>query len=374
MQELFDTDQKRMLKHVCTRWLSIGRCLERLLQNWEPLKAFFKEEKQKLDKKKTANSSKDEMGNDKPYAQKKTENILKFLQSPTNKLYVLFLNYTVTMFDSVLVGLQSEEPKIHVLRRSLLKLVRTVMSRFLKPSAMASGSLEDSDFRSRYNLKEDMDLVIGDACRNFIADANSGLRDSRLKEFYSDVKRYFQSVCEYLVKNLPLKEPVLKHAEVADVSLQLTSSVSDLTFFLDRFPALCPEGCSSDKVVEQFSLYQSTDISGCVGASEDQRIDEIWNKISKLKDEEGKTFLYELSVVMRGILTIPHSNAHCERIFSTVRKNRTDHRASLADDTLEALLLLKSKPGHPFDCSRQHSSEKLKKFKSAYYQSLQSIQ
>ena len=27
MQELFNVEQKRMLKHVCTRWLSIGQCL-----------------------------------------------------------------------------------------------------------------------------------------------------------------------------------------------------------------------------------------------------------------------------------------------------------------------------------------------------------
>lgn len=32
-QDLCDLEQKRMLKHVCTRWLSIGRCIERLLFN-----------------------------------------------------------------------------------------------------------------------------------------------------------------------------------------------------------------------------------------------------------------------------------------------------------------------------------------------------
>ena len=45
MQELYDTDQKRMLKHVATRWLSIGCCIERLLKNGFPLKSFFKAQK-----------------------------------------------------------------------------------------------------------------------------------------------------------------------------------------------------------------------------------------------------------------------------------------------------------------------------------------
>ena len=41
LQSLYDVEQKKILKHVCTRWLSIGKCLERLLQNWDPLKEFF---------------------------------------------------------------------------------------------------------------------------------------------------------------------------------------------------------------------------------------------------------------------------------------------------------------------------------------------
>ena len=36
------------------------------------------------------------------------ENVVNILRSPTNKLYVLFLNYTVKMYDSVLDGLLSE--------------------------------------------------------------------------------------------------------------------------------------------------------------------------------------------------------------------------------------------------------------------------
>lgn len=66
------------------------------------------------------------------------------------------------------------------------------------------------------------------------------------------------------------------------------------------------------------------------------RIDDVWWKIGHDKEE-----LKELSHVMLGIQSIPHSSSHCERVFSCVRKNRTDQRACLSDDTL-ALLLLKS--------------------------------
>ena len=68
---------------------------------------------------------------------------------------------------------------------------------------------------------------------------------------------------------------------------------------------------------------------------------------------------HHLALVMLGVLAIPHSSSHCERVFSTVRKNRTDQRASLSDDTLEAMLVLKSQPGHATDDARQHSTARL---------------
>ena len=41
-QAELEVDQQKTLKHVPTRWLSIGRCVERLLKNWDPLTTFFK--------------------------------------------------------------------------------------------------------------------------------------------------------------------------------------------------------------------------------------------------------------------------------------------------------------------------------------------
>jgi hypothetical protein len=106
-----------------------------------------------------------------------------------------------------------------------------------------------------------------------------------------------------------------------------------------------------------------TDIS----SSLQDRLDLTWTDIGKKED------LQVLASVMTGILTIPHSSAPCERIFSVVRKNGTDQRTSLREDTLElveALLVVKSKPGHYLDNSRNISNDNLSRLKSCYYESL----
>ncbi|XP_071033051.1 SCAN domain-containing protein 3-like [Parasteatoda tepidariorum] len=42
-QALHDKEAHKILKHVCTRWLSLGRSLSRLMEQWDPLVSFFKE-------------------------------------------------------------------------------------------------------------------------------------------------------------------------------------------------------------------------------------------------------------------------------------------------------------------------------------------
>lgn len=65
-------------------------------------------------------------------------------------------------------------------------------------------------------------------------------------------------------------------------------------------------------------------------------------------------------------MTILHSSAPCERLFSVVRKNTSDQRVSIPEDTMEALLVVKSRPGRYPDESRKYSNDQLDKLKSAY--------
>ena len=43
-QDLMGVDQQRILKHVCTRWLSLGQCLPRFNLQWGALQKFFEAE------------------------------------------------------------------------------------------------------------------------------------------------------------------------------------------------------------------------------------------------------------------------------------------------------------------------------------------
>ncbi len=43
-QKLCNDDVRKILKHVSTRWLSLGICVNRLLEQWQSLTVYFEEE------------------------------------------------------------------------------------------------------------------------------------------------------------------------------------------------------------------------------------------------------------------------------------------------------------------------------------------
>ena len=88
---------------------------------------------------------------------------------------------------------------------------------------------------------------------------------------------------------------------------------------------------------EQFLEYQVADLKEVVY----KRVDEAWAEISKQKDFNGQTKLDFLANTMLGILTIFHANADCERIFSVVRKNKTETRPNIGITALNAILTRK---------------------------------
>ena len=75
-----------------------------------------------------------------------------------------------------------------------------------------------------------------------------------------------------------------------------------------------------------------------------------------------------LSKIALSVLTIPHSNAAEERVFSMIKKNKTEFRANLdLSKTLDSIMVIKmNHPEQMIPCySMRFSDELLKKCKSA---------
>ncbi|KAK7476106.1 hypothetical protein BaRGS_00032660 [Batillaria attramentaria] len=240
IQVYHEVQAQKILKHVSTRWLSLRTCLPRLLENWDALREFFKQEK-------AARTDRSSHQND------RLERLSALFRSPTSKLYCLFLMDVLDVFDQANVTLQCETPMVHMVRRTLFKLLRSLFERFLKPVALANKSgelLKEVQFKVDYHQKNNEDLAIGEEAHAFIANGNN-LRAERVCDFYKDVKKFFTAACSYILERLPLSDIVLKHAEVVDpevvqkaMQLQIKAPekaaaadahVESVKFFMERF-------------------------------------------------------------------------------------------------------------------------------------------
>lgn len=108
-----------------------------------------------------------------------------------------------------------------------------------------------------------------------------------------------------------------------------------------------------DALHSEFSRLQQDSIPEDI--AKEPSVDLQWASLGKIKRVDGSFKYSRLSKVMLSILTIPHSNAECERIFSQVRKTRTQFRSSLSNQTLENILVVKS--GEAVACYNQTFSD-----------------
>lgn len=104
MQEYFNYKKKKILRVADTRWLSLHKCVERILENWEVLKDYFRVA----------------VVDDKL---KSAKTILKELENLCTKAYLTFLKFTLNYFNSMNAIFQSNKPLIHEFFLGLVKIL-----------------------------------------------------------------------------------------------------------------------------------------------------------------------------------------------------------------------------------------------------------
>lgn len=242
-QEMYEVDHQNITKHVATRWLSLLPTLNRVLENWDALRDFFKEEWDGITKKSTAPP--------------RLERLKAFFSAGTNRVYCLFLQYALPLFHNFNEKIQTESPQIHLLRELLVRLLSDIHAHFVKPSSRCGKEVIDVTITLEDQVA-DAELMIGSNAKEFIAQ-KTDLKlfdESKKVAFFNNVRNFFCRSCDYIVKKLPLQNELLAKAEVVNFKKRLNSQVSDLTYFITRFPCLLPTGVSPDDLELQFRNYQ----------------------------------------------------------------------------------------------------------------------
>lgn len=71
-------------------------------------------------------------------------------------------------------------------------------------------------------------------------------------------------------------------------------------------------------------------------------IDEMWAKILEFEDFNGEKMFPHLELLIQAVLSLPHSNAEAERIFSMVTDIKTKKRNRLSNKIVSAMCIVRS--------------------------------
>jgi len=356
-QELHDTDIEEITKHCATRWLGLGPKLGTLLNQWEPLRSYFKHEiaapPSSKNKKKVAPDAVefDEDAAKIARKSKKLKFIDESLSDRLSRMCVIFLNFVIPKFELFNELFQCSEPKVHVARRDIMAFMRKLQLSFVKPALLHQDSGNTPftlDFNKTSNQVPDEQLSIGEDLRMFIIER--AVSSKTQKKLYDAIREFYVTACNYIKKTFPIDDPVLVHAKVADTTTRQETSFSNVRFFCGRYPFMLP--CSMDDLEDEYRSYlvDSFDkhiLTNTILTKENptkpycERQDQRWVAISKLTDPSGRKKYQYLSYVMICILSIPISQAAAERMFSVIRKNFNENRCGMGTKTLESLLTLK---------------------------------
>ena len=228
------------------------------------------------------------------------------------------------LFSNENKTLQSEEPKIHLVKCEVMQFLNSLLGRFMKVEYI-SGLSEDDVINPALHLDKEKVMVgftthAAMRSKDFLPIEEAGIVSGAVQFMQ---KAYLYGICHF-----PLTDPVIAHAAALQIQNRKSADFHSVLYFIERFPKLKTIiGDNVGSVYDQFVAYQLLPDSTFL---KEERIDHIWHTLNGLKNASGPLFNL-LFHVAKFTMVLPHSNAAEERIFSTVAKNKTKFRASLSN-------------------------------------------
>lgn len=318
-QAFCKTDPHKILHPCQTRWLSFHKAIERVLEQWQPLKLYFTN--RQFEERLTS-----------------VDSIVNGLTNRCVYLYYNFLDFALPKFTKLNMLFQRDSPTIHILYECATSLYKDLMRCFCQPSTINSAHISALDpcdeslhlplqqvylgaklhtlFQSEeYRGELDMIAHVRKRCQMFLIRGCCEVR----KRF--DMSSDLLQKCSYFEKNKMLQ---------ANTRIALPS-MTDIIHVLPRMYT----GNLQD-LDDQWRALPGETLPDAVKTEKD--IVTFYVKLAYITDCDGKQKYALLANLALEILALPTSNAHVERLFSKSALVKTRIRNKLQRPTLAALL------------------------------------
>ena len=253
------------------------------------------------------------------------------------------------------------------MKSSIERLGRNIANRIVKPFFLKSiTSVADIDLTEESILLDPKTIFLGGttkATMNRLLN-NGDITQATYDQFHKGVQLYYKDALDYIQRKFPISDPVICNSRWVDVLQRDKADWNQVEFFIEKYSLISNQTflqyIGNDLQFDEFVDYQSIcddDISAdawaeaeVVDGKDDNEnkivhycIDVLWHYTAKIIIPGTCNKRFKILPQVASLVLVLHRNASLERLFSVVRKSKTDMRSLLKlDGTLSSVLTTKT--------------------------------
>ena len=316
-QDFVNVSPHKLLSVGQTRWLSLEACVNRLLEQWDALKLYF-----------TAVITEKR---DPSYV---TESIYQNMSNPFIKAQLQFLQVQLHRTNEFNKLFQSEKPMLQDLHAHVKNLLSEIMSDFINLNHVRNSNpftIDIHDVKLRVPIKQ---VYLGIHATETLSQQPTCSDTEGIKKLKQSCQAFLIELVEQVRSRFRTDSfKMLEFLKPENALGRNPSSLVEVFAALPYLDSMCDKGAAD---IEWRRLSLDCQFK------EEKDAAEFWKKQLLLKNEVGEPKFPNLKKVVACTLSLPHSNACVERLFSHLRRIKTDIRSSLKSTSLVSLLHIKN--------------------------------
>ncbi|CAG5046361.1 unnamed protein product [Parnassius apollo] len=221
-QEFFQVEIHKILTPAQTRWLSLKACIDRVLEQYTPLKAYLTE---------TVFSD----------PSKTTEEMLITINNQFTVVYLEFMSYVLALVTKFNVLFQSETSLLYKLKPEVENLLKTLSSNFMKISYIKScANILNADFKNPTHFLSLNEIYIGLKAGESIEilKNDENVPRAAIADFYRTCQEFYIKLTSDITKRFDFGDPLFSIISAVNPSEAQQFLIKSLVPVLKRFPVL----------------------------------------------------------------------------------------------------------------------------------------
>ena len=319
-----------------TRWLSLGDCLDRLLQIWGSLTDYFgvlcsnKKGKTKKKEKSKSNVNKETI-------QKiKSSDLNTLLNDQIFHLKILLLDYIVSSLNRYNIKFQSQTMSISELKKNMYESYFSILEIALKPSQadynlnhFLDQDWEDSDVQNEKFLSSS-EFINSLSNLSSKYDILNEVNQEAKEEFANIFLQFIGKILNLFKDYLPFQDKLVEIFDFVELKDPLSVFKEKLSIFCEFFNLLDEE--DKPKLKEELIKLKNIKVNYYQESSTNTL--HMWDR---LKSQEGLNLIPKLIFFAE---SLPTTSAGLEQSFSQIKLFKSEIRNRMTEATLEGLILI----------------------------------